>query len=276
MPEKSSSKRVMVGFVICLLIGGLAGFLISPSPDISSYENQIEQLETQVTTLQNKVQDLEEEVEDSYSIQEYNELIGQISVLQSQINEYEVDLNEKDNMIEELEETISDLSAQLPSIPQVGGLGTSRSNPQDIGVTMNCLYKDWLDEYYYCDITVLEIKRGNSAWILIEEANMFNDPPEKGYEYILVKIKFYYTQGPTIDTSWDVSEFDFDAISSDGFVYDSPYVVSPSPVFDAELYPGASLTGWASFQVEKTDTKPVLSWGRDYEGHGGIWFKIYG
>jgi len=269
------TKQILSGLILGLIIGGGVGYFISPQTNVSEYKQTIDGLESQIANFQDLVSDLEEEVEDSYSIQEYNELLGQISVLHSQINEYEADLNEKDNQIEELEDTISNLSSQLPSIPQVEEPGTSRSNPQDIGITMNCWYKDWLDKYYYCDITVLEIKRGNSAWILIEEANMFNSPPESGYEYIIVKIKFDYTRGPTLDTSWDVSEYDFDAISEDGFVYDSSYVVSPSPEFDAELYPGASLTGWAAYLVKKTDAKPVLAWGRDYEGQGGVWFKLY-
>jgi len=65
MSQNSNSKWIMIGVVIGLLIGGLAGYLISPSPDTSGYQEQIEQLETQVTTLQNRAQDLEVSLEQS-------------------------------------------------------------------------------------------------------------------------------------------------------------------------------------------------------------------
>lgn len=88
MAESSRSKWVMIGAVIGLLIGGLAGFLISPSPDISGYQEQIEQLETQVTTFQDWAQDLDEELEDVVS--EYTTLKNRFNeLLQSQVTELE-------------------------------------------------------------------------------------------------------------------------------------------------------------------------------------------
>jgi len=90
-----------------------------------------------------------------------------------------------------------------------------------------------------------------------------------------VKISFEYVSGPTADTSYDLSSFDFDAVSSDGFVYDSTFVVAPEPTLAASLYPGASHEGWAAYQVYKTDIRPVLAFGRDYSGAGGVWFMLY-
>jgi|Deesub1362A_J573_1020465.scaffolds.fasta_scaffold01962_15 hypothetical protein len=63
-------------------------------------------------------------------------------------------------------------SEQLP-------IGTSRSNPfPRTGIIST---QNW-------DIKVLEIKRGVEAWDDIKAANMFNEPPPKGWEYLLVKL----------------------------------------------------------------------------------------
>jgi len=90
-----------------------------------------------------------------------------------------------------------------------------------------------------------------------------------------VRIDFKYISGPTVDTTFDVSTYRFDVVSSDGYVYEVPFVVEPEPDISATLYPGASHEGWAAYQVYDTDTKPVLAFGRQYTGSGGIWFKLY-
>jgi hypothetical protein len=110
---------------------------------------------------------------------------------------------------------------------------------------------------------------------LIEEENMFNDPPPSGFEYILVKIHFTYVKGPSIDTTFDLSKHDFAVISEDGYEYDIPSLVTPEPDISADLYPGASHEGWAAYQVYTDDTAPILAFGREYSGEGGIWFQLY-
>jgi len=158
--------------------------------------------------------------------------------------------------------------------------GYSRSNP----VGTNTPLSIWVgstgsassyDNDYEVRITLLQIVRGSAAWQLIHDANMFNDPPETGFEYILAKVQFEYLTGPTLDTAYDVSTVWFDAISSDGAEYDMPWVVEPEPSIDSNLYPGASHQGWIAFQVATSDAKPVMTFGRKYDGTGGIWFKLY-
>ncbi|GAI91366.1 unnamed protein product, partial [marine sediment metagenome] len=41
------------------------------------------------------------------------------------------------------------------------------------------------------------------------------------------------------------------------------------------IYPGATHEGWGIFQVEAQDNKPLLTFGRDYKGSGGIWWQLY-
>jgi len=205
-----------------------------------------------------------------------SQLQSQLTSLETQLTVKETQLEDKENTIEELQQTISELEGMAPPTPpKEGDPGSSRFFPVDIGVTMNCWYTDWSEQTFYADITVLEVIRGSSAWSMIHDANMFNDLPSEGFEYVLVKIKFEYTEGPGFNTAWDITTFDFDAVSEDGYVYDTPIVVEPEPEFGVELYPGASHTGWAAYQVRKTDEKPVLGWMRGTYGEGGVWFKIY-
>jgi len=50
--------------------------------------------------------------------------------------------------------------------------------------------------------------------------------------------------------------------------------VEPDPSVEARLYPGARHAGWVVLQVKKYD-RPLLTFGRDFNGTGGIWFKLY-
>ena len=298
------SKSIIVGLIIGIVVGGFIGFLSVPSRDVSDFQSQIDDLEVdisnyrlqvdglqqQVSNLQNDINNLQvslqtknseisrlqNELENTISKEEYSAIEQEISQLQIQITNLQNQLNEKNTTIEELQKTIDDLESILPlPPPSEGEPGSSRFFPVDIGITISCVYVNWRDETYYANITLLEIIRGSSAWSMIKDANMFNDPPPEGFEYILVKIKFKYAQGPDINAAWDIRISDFDAVSEDGYVYDSTYIVEPEPEFSAELYPGASHEGWAAYHVKKTDDKPVLGWKRGSYGKGGFWFKLY-
>jgi len=134
---------------------------------------------------------------------------------------------------------------------------------------------EWLGDTYAFKIMVMQRMRGERAWTRIEEINSSNDPPPPGFEYMLVRIWFQYPEGPTADTSYWVTDSDFTVVSSEGKDYESCFVVAPEPSLDAELYPGASHHGWAVFMVEEQDEKPLMTFGRDYQGRGGIWWQLY-
>jgi hypothetical protein len=153
-------------------------------------------------------------------------------------------------------------------------IGYSRSNPAPIGTVLTIQF-DWIGKTYSVKITLLEIIRGEEAWTRIQEANMFNAAPDQGYEYILVKIRFEYISGPTADTAYTVSKVYFDVISEKGAEYPVVSVVPPTPNLDTTLYPGASNEGWAGYLVATNDIHPLMTFGRNYDGTGGIWFKLY-
>jgi len=164
----------------------------------------------------------------------------------------------------------SNITPQTPQDP-----GYSRSDPADIGSVLTYTY---LDHFMYGDFTfrttLYQVIRGEEAWTLIEDANMFNDPPHDGHEYILADIKFDYLAGST-DYQLIVNEYYFTAVSSSGVDYENPLIVCPDPEFGADMYEGGSTQGWAAFEVGIDDVQPLLTYGRDPYGRGGVWYKLY-
>lgn len=152
--------------------------------------------------------------------------------------------------------------------------GNSRLNPAPLNRSKTISVKDYIDDYT-AQISVKQIIRGSNAWAMIKEANMFNSAPKAGFEYILAKINFKLIDikdNKSIDIYGVV---DFNLISSDGKQYDYALEVVPDPKLDATLYKGATTEGWAVYQVRIGDTAPVLTYGREYDGTGGVWFKAY-
>lgn len=146
-------------------------------------------------------------------------------------------------------------------------------NPAPIGAMQTLNYKDMFEEYK-AQVSVKEILRGDEALKLIKEANMFNDEAGEGYEYILAKINFKLLDIPG-DKVFSLMGISFKLVSDVGKEYDYASVVQPDPVLDAKLYKGASNEGWAVFKVKIDDAKPLITFGRNYDGTGGIWFKTY-
>lgn len=128
---------------------------------------------------------------------------------------------------------------------------------------------------YMINMTVMEVIRGEDAWALIEAANMFNNEPAEGNEYILARMDVTFLGSEYSEIRFDIATYSFEVISSDGREYDVPFVVEPWPSFDVEMYAGGNFSGWAAFEVEMGDDRPSLSYGTDYLGRGGIWFQLY-
>ncbi len=157
--------------------------------------------------------------------------------------------------------------------------GYSRSNPVGVDTPLSI----WTGTTglttarndYEVQITLLQVVRGEEAWQLVRERWRVNDPPEAGHEYILARLRFEYLTGPTPDTSYQIATPYLTAVASDGKEYRRASVLDPNPGVYANLYPGASHEGWATFQVAKTDAKPLMAFGRRRDGTEGIWFKLY-
>ncbi|MDQ6419927.1 stalk domain-containing protein [Paenibacillus sp. LHD-117] len=151
-------------------------------------------------------------------------------------------------------------------------VGFSRKNPAPLNTKVKFDYDEFSGKYT-AEATITESIRGEEAWEMVYDANMFNEAPPEGYEYLLVKINFKVLKNIIEDKAVQVSYYDFDLVSSSGKDYAKESIVTPEPEFNVSLYEGASDEGWAAYLVEKGDT-PVLAFGRDYDGTGGIWFKV--
>ncbi|KRQ86058.1 hypothetical protein ABG79_02190 [Caloramator mitchellensis] len=160
-------------------------------------------------------------------------------------------------------------------LPPSTAVGYSRTNPATLNTPLVIAFEHGLNKFK-AKITIKEIVRGADAWNMLYKANEFNEPPTEGYEYILAKINFELLEADN-DASYELSRVNFKLISEKGKEYPTVmWGVCPEPQFDnISLYKGSSHEGWVVFQVEKTDLKPTITFGRKYDGTGGIWFKAY-
>jgi len=121
----------------------------------------------------------------------------------------------------------------------------SYQNPADISETVivTCLGETF-------EITVLDVERGETVWQELYAANMFNEEPKQGFEYLLTKVRVAHTSG---ESSTYISSFSFNAYAED-VGYNPTFVVLPKdrPGLDGvDLMPGGQTEGWICFEVPK-------------------------
>lgn len=131
-----------------------------------------------------------------------------------------------------------------------------RSTPLPFGDTISVkerIYDDSFNSYdALVDVTMLETIRGDEAWALLEEENMFNEPAEEGLEYVMVKVKGFLKESEIEDDSLYFSDMNFKFVSEEGEVYDWASVVTPDEL-SKELYSGGTAEGYISNQVKIGD-----------------------
>jgi hypothetical protein len=159
----------------------------------------------------------------------------------------------------------------LPTSTPVMG---SISYPVPFGVTATISSFGWQD--YDFEISVNQIIRGAEAWNLIYRANMFNDEPLEGMEYILIEVSVKNTSS---SVTLELNSFDFETVSN-AQIFDSWYynVCCLGDVgkteLDITLLPTGSATGWLALPVFIDDLNPMLIMGRDDDAGGGIYFSL--
>jgi len=158
--------------------------------------------------------------------------------------------------------------------PIAGLLGLSRSNPAGSGVGLPITVSSFVSGTFDLSITQQAVIRGVAANQMVKAANMFNGDPKPGMEYLVVSLRLTYLKGPTVNTAYDASRYDFKIVSTQGAEYDNPFCVSPAPDFGTKLYAGASSEGWACFMVNQNDPQPTMVFGRNYDGSGGRWWRL--
>lgn len=150
----------------------------------------------------------------------------------------------------------------------------SRTNPAPLNTVQTYAKNDdWHEEdNYSAAIRVVETIRGDEAWKIIKEDNMFNSEPKDEYEYIIAKVAFSLLSKKT-DGTVSANDYDFDFYSSNNEEYESVYVVKKDSL-NKQLFPGGSAEGYVVGMVKKDDAAPKLVYGLEYNGTGGIWFSL--
>ncbi|ODA40474.1 HtrA protease/chaperone protein [Desulfosporosinus sp. BG] len=167
------------------------------------------------------------------------------------------------------------LNMSLGSTPNQHPIPTSSlAKPVDLNVSQT-LEVNGFDSNYSAEVTVEQVIRGAQALTMVKNANESNTLPKSGYEYLLAKINFKLLDIGGGKSLYVFGESDFNLVSQNGLVYNQTGEVEPDPQLDARLYKGASNEGWVVFLVKPDDTKPKISYGVNYDGTGGIWFKAY-
>jgi hypothetical protein len=137
-------------------------------------------------------------------------------------------------------------------------LGIDQASPAPLGETATT--EDW-------QITVREIVRGEAAWQMVQAADEFNEPPEAGMEYVLVKIQARYIG--TIPTGDTIDAIFFQTIGSADVLYDYPSVISPEPALSVDLFPGGEYEGWITMQAAQGETGLTLVFEESLESDQG-------
>ena len=120
----------------------------------------------------------------------------------------------------------------------------------------------------------METIRGEAAYKALKEKALMYPTPEDGYEYINVKIAFSVVDAKG-DFSIEPNQFDFKAFSENNEESPTNAYASINPILSGSLYAGGNAEGWITLKVKKDDDSPKLAFGLDYNGSGGIWFKLY-
>ena len=160
----------------------------------------------------------------------------------------------------------------------------SSTNPASIGETVPSMIElgSVNSSIYDTAITVLEVIRGKEAMNLLKKTDSKNKKPAKGYEYILVKVKFDLTGRAVTDImslAIGDSPLQWVALTSDLNDYPPISAILPKPALAGNLKAGDSMEGWAAFAVEKKDKNPVMVFNPDSGGATGrgrtLFFKLY-
>jgi hypothetical protein len=180
--------------------------------------------------------------------------------------------------------TITPYPSALPSpnlspTPQVE-LGYSRGTPAGIKTQLQTKIDRFLaqgGDNADCTVrlTLLKFIRGSDAWRVIEGSNEYNPVPPEGYEYVLATLLFEFGKGPVSDTTLKISNRWFTSVSSSGQDYPQVALKDLINSIAAELQSGGLKEGKVALLVSKNDQQPLLTFGRNSEGNGGLWFKLW-
>ncbi len=136
--------------------------------------------------------------------------------------------------------------AQILS-PTPSALGMGRSNPFPRSALVPA--PNW-------DVQVLEYRRGDAAWRILQDANPLNEEPGADQEYVMARLRVKCTY-PDQDMH-AIMAFDFELTGSRLQVYEAMLVDAPGDELYAELTSGQQTEGWAVYLAGKEEKNLML------------------
>jgi hypothetical protein len=151
--------------------------------------------------------------------------------------------------------------------------GYLKTDPAPAGIPLNFSIKSGSIITTNAEITLLEFKRGEDAWTMLQAADSSTPQPSlSNLEYVAAKMRFKLVSYSE-QTAYIPSPYIFGTVSNSN-VYKIPFITATSLSIEKELHPGQTAEGWIAVVVEKSDTKPVLRVQASYIAKE-LWFKLY-
>jgi Protein of unknown function (DUF3761) len=173
------------------------------------------------------------------------------------------------NLINAQDSTPAATEPSITALPKADpGMGTLQ-NPVPLGYVGHRISSDGKHEY---DIVITEAYVGAEATRRLVTASVLNSTPVPASQYLLAYVEVAYTKGVSdaisIDSSW------FFALANNRLYTEVDTLVPPDPTFNFTLFPGGEGEGWLAKTISSKATNPVLIWGADNSGQGGMYFSL--
>ena len=142
-------------------------------------------------------------------------------------------------------------------LASIGSNATGIDNNAPAPRTEKVITHDW-------EFSIVDAIRGEEAWIMVQEANPFTEPPIECYEYIVVKVHVRYLGKE--EKAVNINREYFISTGGHGLLHETPNVVSPSPRLDTWLFPGGEVEGWVVIEVSKGKNNITLIFNPELDG----------
>lgn len=162
---------------------------------------------------------------------------------------------------------IPDEAVTQPKNPELGSFWL----PYSIGETAQ-LVKGGNLEF---EISISKVLRGSDALNFVKRANQFNDPPPKGFEFVVVEVFVKYTGKES--GILELSEEYWNVVTQ-GRVFDrfekpaDPCCLEPP--FEISLLSGGEAKGYMAWAIHQDDPNPLLVFGLSSDGEKGWYFSL--
>ena len=133
-----------------------------------------------------------------------------------------------------------------PSDPSA--IGFYRSNP---------LPNDGVVSVVERDIEIMNVLRGEDAWLAMQPTDEFNTPAPDGYEYILIKTRVVCRNND--EEICNIHPINFNITGNYNVSYSATYADNPRPKLIGEITTGDEIVGWLSYLIRQDETNLVLA-----------------